>query len=479
MRSKIIKLLVIINILFIGTQVPLTFFTQKTEPLPEVTFEKFRNGDYGRELEQYFKNNSYLSEVSSKTYKAFLDLFFKRSNKHVLIGKKNFLFLRERTEEYDVENLNERIDEIVDYIKDVNNMLVEKGISLRIIPIPNRSRVYPEYAYRTGEIPKNRSLFYPKLIDALNFSSIKVIDPLERMLKEKRKNSIPVFFRVDHHWTWLFNYKFVDDLFEILSYDLNLGNNTRGKLYEFEWEKKVNAHDKIARKLGYSRNFIPNIFKETQLVPKFDKDRKDYNADLHDNIIILSSSYGGYGIVEFLSNLIERYIPSYVSPGNGPTYAMTQFLSNHLNVPNSKKPNIAIWLLSEVELFNLHKDSIIPPIINTSSLKKLEYMIKSVRGAKLDRNVFWHRAGKIKINLEIKKKTKDIVIKLKSRSKKRKSVITLDGKTYDIVHDGSDLYYPIEFNERKKQISIEIDTYGTKNPTEGRSYELMGVFSRI
>lgn len=472
MRSKIIKFLVIINILFIGTQVPLTFLTQKTEPLPEVTFEKFRNGDYGRELEQYFKNNSYLSEVSSKTYKAFLDLFFKRSNKHVLIGKKNFLFLKDRTNELDEKKLE--VDKIVNYLEGINSTLKEQGINFILLTIPNRSRVYPEYAYKTKTIPPVRAKFYDDIIQKIRAKGVPVINNYEHMMEYKKQDN--AFFKVDHHWTWRYVHNYAPTLLKEIE-DITGENLLNPKeMYSYTWEEKVNAHDKIARKLGYSKNFIPNKFKEVQWVPKFNIDKNDMMDDVDDNLMIISSSYARYGVVEHLSNLMGRYLPHYIGRGKGPTYGVTQLVFNHL-IPKTDKPSTVLWLVAEVELRGFRNTVSIPDIVDVARIKSIDFSITNVRSAKVKENTLNHREGHMSFSLKTKKKYKNLIVKLRVKSKKHKSNLMANGKLYDIVHTGVDNYYKFKYDKSTDLINLAIITPYVKKLKEGRTFEILGVYT--
>ncbi len=484
--KKILKNLPIyLIVIFVLIQVPLTLVEvpKISNLLPEFSFKSLRSGQYGRELETKLIDSSFLSNVSSKKYRSLINQFFMRSNKKVIIGEENFLFLKGHTDELAL-NTFEKIPKILAYIEKVKDTLRDKNINLMLMIIPNRAVVYPEYAYESKKLPKNRARFFQEVKEKIITNGVKVLD-LTNLLKWARtelKDS-PAFFKVDHHWSYKAVEKITPEIVNFYEKEFGSVRESKEKPFDYMWEIKVNAHDKIARKLGFSRNALPNKFKQKQSIPIFDKDREEIMSYAQDKFMMISSSYGRYGFVEFLSNELGYPIPFYIERGKGPTHGMNKLVLRNLS--QTKKygiPKNVLWVVGETSLIGLAQAPPLALAVRYENLKELYYKVTKLDGGTFEDRILSHRSGKMKFNMHLKKEVDSIVIGMKIKSHyniSKLKYIDKNKKEYsrEIVHDGEVYYYKFKSKIPSKDFFFEISTPEITRLKGNREFEIIGVYT--
>ena len=162
----VIKFFTLFIVLFVVTQIPLTLWQNRNEELafPSMSFSKLIDGSYSLELENYYTENSYIAKVTSTNYRDVIYKLFSRSNDNVIEGKKDFLFLKSSSDEVSPKQF-EDIPRIVEYIKNVNELLKENGVNLMVLLLPSRSFIYPDYAYKTKKVPQSRLDFFNQIYE--------------------------------------------------------------------------------------------------------------------------------------------------------------------------------------------------------------------------------------------------------------------------------------------------------------------------
>jgi len=469
-KRKIFKALSIIVMIFIMIQIPLSL-TLDSELFPKLSFQDLRDGTYGIKLEQNLKDNSYLAEISSKYYQSLISAFINRTSKTVIKGKKNFLFLRERTDEITEEKLQENIPKIITYISDFKEILKSHDIDFTLVIIPNRSRFYQKYAYKNKLVPPTRKRYFETISKKLMSNGIKTLELAPEFKQFKRSYSPNIFFKIDHHWTWEFVHSFSPKLIDLLELRMNIPKQTPKEIYSWEWEDKSNAHDKILRKLGYSDLFIPTQYRELQRVPKFNMDKNQQSFDATNKTMMLSTSYGRYGIVEFLSNQLGYQLPFYIGRGKGPTFAVSEFIHKVINGEQSK-PRSVFWIIAEFEFSALAEAGIsLPSKLNVNDLIERTFKIKPLSTFNLEDNQLNHRDGHMQFKIKPSKKPEksaQLVLSVQTKSKKRKSTIQISDMKYDLLHDDTQQYFPLP----NTNDLITIETPYIKKLKKGRSFQI-------
>lgn len=479
MKNLILNIFTIVIVLFIVLQVPISATNSKDffQVMSKISWEKLIDGKYGVQLEQSFKENSYISKVSGEKYRTFIYGFFSRTNKNVIIGKDNFLFLRDKTEELDLKELN-NIPRAISHLKEVQDLLLAHGIDLYIITIPARAKIYPELAYASKELPKNRKLFFDELLKTIEENGIKNLN-LEVPMRNAKESiaPIPVFFKVDHHWS----YKAVEAISPLIAAELSkvfLENKiNRIKVYNYEWKIKTNAHNKIANKLGFPKASIPNKFKQQQFVPIFSPDKYLQDKNAENKLLIVSSSYARYGLVEFLSNEFGYRVPFYIERGRGPNYGMAKVFQRNINLSEKYgRPHTVLWVLSEAEIKNIYSDLAFTTIPNIEDLVPIEYKIKDVINAEKSGLKLSHEQNSLSFKIKTNTAQKKIVLALKVLSSSRTSKITIAGKKFEIIQDGEVNYFPVEFYKALDSIDVSIFTPPKASIEGKRTFEIIGVY---
>lgn len=481
MKNKILNIFIFVVVVFVILQVPISTIASKgsLKPFLNISWDRLINGTYGLELEQSFKENSYISKVSGEKYRSFVYGLFSRTNKNVIVGKNNFLFLRDKTMEID-KNSESEIPNALAYVKKIQKTLKDNGVNLYIVTIPARSRIYPELAYSSKKFPKNRKAFFKKLYSTLSENGVEVLNLESMMVKAKKEIApIKVFFSVDHHWSYKAVEYISPGIAKELANTFPINKLNPKIIYTNKWVIKTNPHDKIARKLGFPKASLPNKFKQEQNIPVFKPNRDSQNKNAENKLLIASSSYARYGLVEFLSNQFGYPIPFYIERGRGPNYAMANVLQRNLTLRKKYgKPNTVLWLLGESELRYIHSPYEMNIVPEVDDLEAVKFSIVKVTNAKKVGLSVTHKEKDLTIQLKMKESRKTFVLALKVLSNGRPSTVTIANKRFEIIQDGEINYFPIELNKASKFVDVSIYTPPKANKHRDRTFEIIEIYKR-
>ncbi len=473
-KKVIFNFLFLCVILFIATQIPLSFMFVEDIKLPTLSFSKLRNGEFGVDLEKTMKNSSYLSEVTSKNYKSFIEKIVKRPNKNVLIGEDDFLFLKKETDELPAIYLEEKVSKITKNLALYNDLFEKNGIKLILVILPNRSRLYKELAYKNKEIPEVRKKSFLKVLDELKGKNIDFIELSPFMINASKELKDPVFFRIDHHWTWRFVEWLTPRLLSELSLSLNEEIINPKKIFDIKWTTIVNEHDKILRKLGYARNLVPNRFKHKQEVPVFSPDRDKLQINAENKLLMVSSSYGRYGVVEHFSNKLGYAMPYYIGRGKGPLWGMNAAIQRNISQGYKYgKPKAVMWILSESEVLKMDDILNIPKVADVDKLKSAPFSISSVENSNGSTELS-HVNGQIDLKLSVPRSNSMYFVKLALFATKEQSLLKIGSKNYEFFQDGGDHYFPAR--AKNGEIEIRLTTPFDKKVDEKRELKVLGVY---
>ena len=432
--------------------------------LPALSWSDLRTGAYGIELEKKLVEGSYFSKVGNESYRWLLYKLFSRLSNNVTVGKKQFLFLPERTNEINQVMLSETTETVVAKIKNFHNILKSRGIPLLIVIPPNRSRTYSDFAYKTGRIPPRRKSFFDDLYIRLSKEKIPFLLLDEEMLKMRVESNVPVYYKNDHHWT--FEAVELVSPFIVNAFEELYGSIPREykRIYDYKWSDAYNSHFSLGRKLGFSKTSLPVKFKEKQRIPKFSKVRK--NVKPSGRLMLLSASYGNYGLVEFLSNELGYQIPFHVSAGQGALYSPSKFIQRNINqYEKNGLPKGVIWLFPEYHIrHNLSNNVYFPEAIDFKEYEYVDFDIEVTAGGEMGKSGELIQMSEVlKFNIRFKKDVKELFINISGSKGIKKPVISYRGSSvskqrYIIVHDSEENKFHFSSSEPKTIHKFEIDT---------------------
>lgn len=195
---------------FVGTwlQHNITSENRLLAKFPEIHMNLEGMKQFKNEFDAYTKDNfgfrSTLVHLHSKwNYK-----FFKQaSSKLVIIGKNNWLFYAGDDSDLDLDGLSHFTEvEKEDWdatIKQRAQWLAQQGIIYRFVIAPNKQSVYPEY------LPNNyrqRSESRLSNLQAKINNNPYIINLLPKLLEQKSRSNIPLFYQFDSHWNLIAAY---------------------------------------------------------------------------------------------------------------------------------------------------------------------------------------------------------------------------------------------------------------------------------
>lgn len=158
------------------------------------------DGTAGRKVENRLLNRSYVGRWLTTRYSEAMYLAFRRTPPAVRVGRDRWLFVPGRVSDRPAELWRRIVQADAGAIAAVDARLRRHGAHLRVAIVPDRSRLYPDRAYRAGAQPAARRRFVPALVEALaarGVDAVSLADPLAALRAEGRA---PVY-RDDHHWT--------------------------------------------------------------------------------------------------------------------------------------------------------------------------------------------------------------------------------------------------------------------------------------
>jgi len=159
-----------------------------------------RKNDYAKKFETYFNDAFGFRDILIKL-KNQIDYTFFRYSSEILIGKDNWLFYKSVSEVAEVKlnkSDNKTFALTINHMLYVNSRLNQKGILFVVLPIPDKSTVYPENNTGTTIIAPSTSRFYTFMQMLKSHPEIKVVDALAILLSEKKNYTL--FHKTDMHW---------------------------------------------------------------------------------------------------------------------------------------------------------------------------------------------------------------------------------------------------------------------------------------
>lgn len=242
----------------------------------------------------------------------------------VILGKNNWLFLRETQQDYERVNCfsEKQKEQITEQLLKLKGLLEESGIEFVIYIAPNKATIYPEYMPETI-FQRNSVSRADDLIEYIRANSdIKVVDPKKELLEAKELDTI--YYTSDTHWNELGGYVGVQVLLrELFGFEDKL---TADKIVSYE-----GSRDGDLAKIGN----ITDIYKDTLLyeVPFVKLDSSFYS----DKKI--------YCIGDSFWEAIEKYLPFYIKESKYVHFSELDCMNLF-----EYEPDIVVWELVERSL---------------------------------------------------------------------------------------------------------------------------------
>ena len=188
-RSSYLAAIVLLVVIFAGAVQLLLASAEVSEVAHQV--DDIRSGRTSLELEKQLNAKLPMRESLIAGANGLRYLLLRGANPEVRVGRDGWLFLSEEMQPHPdgAKNMAKRID----LMKDISQKLAADGVSLLVVLVPDKIRVYPQHAYWAAYDP----LRYKQALALLAQHNIAYVDPLPALQQAAGE---PVYYRSDTHW---------------------------------------------------------------------------------------------------------------------------------------------------------------------------------------------------------------------------------------------------------------------------------------
>lgn len=323
------------------------------------TLETLRTGDAGPALERSLSDRSFLTHGSAAWYRAGVATWLGRRPQTAfqldeLLGmdKSTWLFFPGRREAFTSAERERATDIAVEKIVSAAREMEKAGVKLVVQLIPDRARLYADKAYEDG-LPPEKARFLPDVVRRLREAGLAVQD-LTPAFAHAREEGLQVFYRDDHHWTFRGAERAAQEAVALVAPFLPASVDAP-PVHTVHWDATVAHGSSLLRKLGFPTGSRREqvVIDDTQPCARFEPPWEDtlFQPPPADGLILLTSSYGRFGSVPFLRNALLRDLGWSARDGKGATFAPSQFIAQYLNDPDLPRPAVALWNITEYNLY--------------------------------------------------------------------------------------------------------------------------------
>ncbi len=211
--------------------------------------EDLRNGDAGRKIENRLLNRSHVARWLTVQYSELSYLAFRRTPQSVRVGRDDWLFVPGRVAERPEIHWNALVREKTRLFAGVESEVRRRGGRLLVGIVPDRARLHPERAYRSGRMPEGRRAFLPTLLKALRERGVEAIS-LEEPLRALQARGREPVYSDDHHWTSSGAERGARVLAAAVT--PRRGDLPRSAPYDLRWDLQAASPGSLIPKLGFA-----------------------------------------------------------------------------------------------------------------------------------------------------------------------------------------------------------------------------------
>lgn len=304
------------------------------------------NGENARNLENSYDDNMFIKELSVNLWAAIEYKLFDEGKQGLVVGKEGWLFTGE---EFNTRPNSEYAYKTnVDFIKWVNDELVKDGVTLVVVPVPAKARLYKEKLKAIKPELLHQEI-YNDLISELKQHSVHVTDSLSALIEKKTKEQL--FLRTDTHWTPAGAATVATTSAQYIKSNITIALNTKSYITEHVSNKKHK---------GDLLNYLPLSPWFDALLPELDELGRyetheeseealdDLFGDTNEAVALVGTSYSAnqdWNFIGALKQALATDIINYAETGQGPIQPMMRFLKRYKNeMPDLE---LLIWEIPE------------------------------------------------------------------------------------------------------------------------------------
>ncbi len=235
--------IVFVAVFYILIFLPMSNISEESESIgenrnlaqkPSLT-DLYKADNYGKKFETWFNDHFYLRKNLVKLYELLDDPFSLKGNKHVLIGKDNWLFYKGDMSERNFANLDllteEELENLAAYLKNIQRWAKKNGKSFYYLICPDKNKIYGEfYKFHKKVYPDSQSRAQQVINYLRENTDIEVIYPFDALHQAKSQGLL--YFKNDTHWNLLGAYIGYQELMKSIEKKHRLKVLTYSKLNE-------------------------------------------------------------------------------------------------------------------------------------------------------------------------------------------------------------------------------------------------------
>jgi hypothetical protein len=193
--------------------------------IPELNGSNWFSGQFSVEFENYINDSiGFRPWMVRLHHQIEYSLFNKINTQNVLQGKNGFLYESSYIDSYNGKDYlgKIKINEKVAQIKQLQNLLSERNITLIVCLAPGKASYYPEYFPPNLVTKETDSTNYKQFATALKEQKINHIDFNRWFLNMKKTSDFQLFPKHGIHWSFYGMLKATDSLIHFVEKDRNI-----------------------------------------------------------------------------------------------------------------------------------------------------------------------------------------------------------------------------------------------------------------
>lgn len=335
------------SLLFLVTVSSVGLCSVISKPLEfkQAKLEQLLNGEYARILEDDYDDKLFIKELGVNLWAAVEYTLFNEGKAGLVVGKDGWLFT---AEEFKVtENSKQALRNNIELIKWVNKEFAKQNITLLVVPVPSKARVYNDKLKSTKPDTVHQQSYASLL--AVKQNAVHVADSLTAMQDDKAQAE--QFLRTDTHWTPAGASVVATETARYINEHTQLDLSNKTYVTELKQQQPLT---------GDLLNYLPLAPWFDVLLPETDhiavyetyadaeEGLDDLFGESSEAVALVGTSYSAnpnWNFVGALKQALATDIINYAQAGHGPIKPMMQFLEKH----QSEMPELelVIWEIPE------------------------------------------------------------------------------------------------------------------------------------
>ncbi len=353
------KLPIVLFLGLIALPVPVDRYLAKEKvPLPgrapfresKVVDKDFLDGKAADKLEKNALNESHVGRWLTARHNEIVYATLRRTPPSSWVGSERWLFIPERVREFPEAHWNDLVEHGADTIGMVNSKVEENGARLVVALVPDRSRIYPDKAYRRGQMPPGKAAFLEKMTAALEKRGVAVVN-LTDALREARERRGGVFYPDDHHWTAVGAQAAVQALVSNLDerHSSLLVAKEKSPRYQEIWAMQSESEHSLTRRLGFrpKGKLERRFYGRGATVKHTGRDARGFPQSC---ATYWSTSYGRFGSPRFFANEAKCPVRILYRDGAGSGRIPLEDIGRLAKTPHLGGRHLVVWEIPEYHM---------------------------------------------------------------------------------------------------------------------------------